>query len=122
MNSASNRIFLIEKERKNKDKKIKNIMENSKHVFFLGFGFDDYNLSLLGNKWFETVKTIGGTCMGISSAKMDELERSFRFIVNECSWFKETEFDLDPINDNEFKLYFKNCDVSTFINKYLKLK
>jgi hypothetical protein len=77
---TSRMIDLIYEERKNKQEiqAAKELIFNADRVFFLGFGYDEMNLSILGLPGLLKGKTVFGTAYKSTEKEREQIERKLR--------------------------------------------
>lgn len=83
------------------NKKAKELINNSKRIFFLGFSFHELNMQILGFDWTRSSsRTIAGTCMGMTSVERAQVNKKYPIIGNyRCSaleLFQHTYSLTDP--------------------------
>jgi hypothetical protein len=60
------------------NERAKGFLENSARVFFLGFGYHDLNMKLLGLSWEKDEgRLIAGTCHNVSSVALEKLRKRY---------------------------------------------
>lgn len=118
LENAVQNLFIIGEERKSdaqlsKLNEIKSLISEAVYIYFLGFGYDEENLSILGDN-FSNVNHVWGTCLGLGEVKRNN---AIKLITNKG--INDTLYLLDDVNAKTVALY--NVDVADFLKEYIYL-
>jgi hypothetical protein len=104
-----NMIKLIYAERKDEEpiNKAKDLISNADRILFLGFGYDEQNLQILGFPQIRRKKEVFGTALG--------------YTENECIHIENLLRIRNPSIPDQIKK-IKNCDSLTLLREHLLVK